>query len=252
MRIIVVDDEQLARDAIIKIGNQRIADFEVVAQAGSIHEAQQAILQHQPDLLLLDIQLLDGSGFDLLALFPSPLKFKVIFITAYEEYAIKAFKASALDYLLKPIDADEFVKSINKVKYQLNLETFNKSFQTFIHLYHANIGEQNQPIIIHSHSSLIRLLPSEIFRIEEEGNYANIFLLSGEVVKVTRTLNSLEEELKSRGFLRTHKSHLVNIQYIKTFQSKELNIVMVDGIKVPVSFRKRSQVSMSITQWCKM
>ncbi len=251
MRVIIVDDEKLARDAIIEIGTRRIPDFEVVAEAASIAEAKQAILKYQPDLLLLDIQLLDGSGFDLLDQFSLPLNFKVIFITAYEEYAIKAFKASVLDYLLKPIDADEFVTSINRAKFQLNLENFNKNLQTFIHLYHGYNSEQKQAIVIHSRSSLICLNHDEILRIEGEGNHANIFLLSGELIRVSRTFNSFEEELKGKGFLQSHKSHLVNIRYIKTFHSSELSLLMIDGTRVPVAFRRRSQVSYSIANWFK-
>lgn len=244
IRAIVIDDEKWARETIVGMGKRMIPDFDIVAEAFSVESGYTAIGKHKPDLVLLDIHLPDGSGFELLGKFPGFVPFKVVFITAYEEYAIKAFKFSALDYLLKPIDPEDFVKSIQRVRHQITLERFNQGLRDLMTYY--NPGSSANPgntIVLRTQSQVYRLSSAEIVRMESQNTHTFIFLITGAMLKVSKTLNKLEDLTHENDFLRVHQTHLVNSKYVKGYLSKESVLVMADNSHIPVSTRKRAMVS---------
>ncbi|MGC8864542.1 MAG: LytR/AlgR family response regulator transcription factor [Bacteroidales bacterium] len=241
LRVVVVDDEKLAREAIIGMGRSHLTDFQLVGEADSVKSGWEIIHATQPDLVLLDIKLPDGSGFDLLDKFELPLPFKVIFITAYEEYAVQAIRRSAIDYLLKPVDSQELVTSIQRARHHLSLEKFNQGLQTLRNLYQPG-NRDRETVLLKTNQVVRRLFADEIMRISGDGNYCNILLVTGEVIRLAKTLNKLEEELIPKGFIRTHKQHIVNIAFVKSFLKNEQVLILADGSRVPVSFRKRSEV----------
>lgn len=241
LRVVVVDDEKLAREAIVGMALRHVPDFQLVGEADSVKSAWEIIHSTRPDLVFLDIKLPDGNGFELLDKFELPLQFKVIFITAYEEYAVRAFRFSAIDYLLKPIDYQELIDSIQRARHHLSLEKFNQGLQTLRDFYKPGHRDR-ETVLLKTHQVVRRLFADEILRVIGDGNYCNVVLVSGEVIRLAKTLNKLEEELISRGFIRTHKQHIVNLLYVKSFLKNDLVLLLADGSRVPVSFRKRSEV----------
>ncbi len=241
LKVVVVDDEKMAREVIIGMAQRYIPEFELLGEADSVHTAWTLINATQPDLVMLDIQLPDGTGFDLLNRYGENLNFKVIFITAYEEFAVRAFRFSALDYLLKPIDPAEFVSSVQKVKQSLSLDALKGGLQIFNKIYKKGNNEQ-ETILFNTAREVRRLFPNEIIRVAGDGNYCNVYLLEGEVIRMAKTLNWIEELLVPKGFIRTHKQHIVNALYVKSFLKNEQVLLMLDGTHVPVSFRKKTLV----------
>lgn len=241
LKVVVVDDEKMARDVIISMARRYISDFELCGEADSVISAWNVINATQPDLVMLDIQLPDGTGFDLLNRYGENLNFKVIFITAYEEFAVRAFRFSALDYLLKPIDPGEFVNSVQKVKQNLSMEALKKGLQTFNSIYKPGNAE-HEIILLNTTREVRRLFPNEITRVLGDGNYCSVYLLEGEVIRIAKTLNWLEKLLVPKGFIRTHKQHIVNTFYVRSFLKNEQVLLMIDGTHVPVSFRKKAAV----------
>lgn len=165
----------------------------------------------------------------------------MIFITAYEEFAVKAFRFSALDYLLKPIDPNEFVNSIQRAKQSLSIDTLKERLNTLRTIYSPGSVEHDT-VLLHTSHEVRRLFPNEIIRVAGDGNYCNVFLLAGEIIRMAKTLNWFEELLVPKGFIRTHKQHMVNITYVKSFLKNDQVLVLADGSRIPVSFRKRVTV----------
>ncbi|MDN5330030.1 MAG: two-component system, LytTR family, response regulator [Bacteroidales bacterium] len=241
LKLVVVDDEKMAREVIIGMAQRYLSDFVLSGEADSVSSAYYVINATRPDLVMLDIQLPDGTGFDLLNKFGDKIFFKVIFITAFEEFAVKAFRFSALDYLLKPIDPNEFVNSIQRAKQSLSIDIFNEGLRTLRAIYNPGSVE-NDTILLHTSHEVRRLFPNEIIRLAGDGNYCNVFLLAGEVIRMAKTLNWFEELLVPKGFIRTHKQHIANITYVKSFLKNEQVLLLADGSRIPVSFRKRVTV----------
>lgn len=241
LKVVVVDDEKMAREVIIGMAQRYFSDFFLSGEADSVNSAYYVINATHPDLVMLDIQLPDGTGFDLLNRFGEKIYFKVIFITAYEEFAVKAFRFSALDYLLKPIDPNEFVNSIQRAKQSLSIETFKEGLRTLRTIYSPG-SVRHDTILLHTSQEVRRLFSNEIIRVAGDGNYCNVFLIAGEVIRMAKTLNWLEEFLAPKGFIRTHKQHIVNITYVKSFLKNDQVLLLADGSKIPVSFRKRISV----------
>ena len=183
----------------------------------------------------------DGTGFDLLRKFDS-LNFKFVFITAYKEHAIKAFKFSALDYLLKPIDPDDLIETIDRVSKTINETGSNMKLEALL----ENISSQsNEPkkIVLRTSESIHIVKVTDIIRCESSSNYTYFFLKDGKKLLVSRTLKEYHEMLDSKSFFRPHQSHLININYIDRFEKADGGyLIMKDGSNVPVSFRKKDQL----------
>ncbi len=239
MRALIVDDIQKARVALKADLEDYCPEVELVGEAGSVAEAVEKIGTLTPEVIFLDIQLGDGTGFDVLKKVNSE-SFKVIFTTAYDEFAVKAFRFNAIDYLLKPIDPDELVSAVKKVNVNPSL-TENSHLDSLLKQLKQEVKPKR---IALSDSSRIRFVEvNEIMRCEAEKNYTTFYLNGGEKVVVTETLKTYDELLAEYGFIRSHHSHLVNPEFVKELVKTDGSYLrMLDGAMVPVSVRKKEEV----------
>lgn len=238
---VIIDDESRAREAIRTMLNGFCPNINVVGEADGVETGFKQIQQLNPEAVFLDIQMPDGSGFDLLKRFPS-IDFKFVIITAYQEFAVKAFKFSAIDYLLKPIDPSDLINAVDKLKETLLDEEINQRFKTFIENTQVSEGSPNK-IILKTFDSVMVAETGKILRCESQNNYTLFFFTDGSKVLVSRTLKEYEELLSSSGFLRIHQSHLVNLKFIKGYKRfPESQITLSDETKLPVAIRKRELV----------
>lgn len=235
--IAVVDDEPKARETIINILALSNFELTIVGEAESVKSAFELITKKSPELVLLDINLPDGNGFDLLRKFEK-INFKVIFITAHEEYAIKAFKYSAIDYILKPIKASELFGAIEKAR-----ETYQKE-ETVLKISSllSNL-EKLKKIVLKTSESIHIVNVQQIIRCQSDVNYTTFFLEGGETLLVSKSLKEYDELLSGAGFFRTHQSHLVNLEHILRYDKTDGGFLILDDKSmVPVSTRKKEEL----------
>lgn len=237
MKILIIDDENDARLVIKSLINADI-DVNEIYEAGGIQEAVASINLHSPDLVFLDIQLKNGTGFDLLNAFPNR-DFHVIFTTGHDEHALQAFKYSAVDYLLKPIDKDDFQKALNKVKQSSNLIDINARLS---HLEKLVTSNNITKIAFPCQEGTIYLELMDIVRLESDGNYTTIHTSNDKKIVVSRIIKEYEEILPSKYFFRTHKSHIVNIQNIVKFIRSDESVELKNGVIIPVARRRKEEL----------
>lgn len=225
LRSIIVDDEKLSRDLLHASLEEYCSGIEVGGEAASIEEARPLIEQYEPDVVFLDIQMPNGSGFDLVA---DNRKFEVVFVTAYRQFAIHALKAGAVDYLLKPIDTAELKSSVERL-YSRHAKNKKRDYFLFP-------GELDKRISIR-HTGGFRVLQlSEITRLEASDNYTRIHLTGGTRLTVCKTLKDFERKLHTDWFLRVHKSYMINLFHLREYLTEDGGVaLMSDGEKVPVS-----------------
>lgn len=237
VRTIIIDDEESARTTLKALLMRYVPDVQVVAEAYNVESGVNAIRQHTPDLIFLDIQMPDGSGFRLLELIPN-IDFNVIFTTAYDQYALKAIKANALDYLLKPIVPEDLKNAVEKHKNNVSSSSNSFILKNLL----ENINESKK-IALHTFEGIHVVQMADIIRCQSDDCYTNIFLNDGKQVMVSKTLKEIEESLSASMFIRTHKSHLVNVDYIKTVVRQDGGyVIMKDGSEIPISRRKKEAV----------
>lgn len=240
LRTIIIDDEVLMRRTLEKLVEEHCANVKLVAQAGSVKEGVDTIKNQHPDLVLLDIKMNDGTGFDLLKQL-EPIDFKVIFITAFDEFAIKAIKFSALDYLLKPVEPEELVNAINKAE-----KLVVKELNTQLNVLADNMQSPdliNKKIILKTFDNIHLVKVYDVIYCESDDNYTQFHLLDGNKILVSNTLKAYDEMLNEFGFFRVHKSYLINLSHIIRFEKAEGGSIVLTGNNVvPVASRKREQL----------
>ncbi len=238
IRTIIIDDEKRARETIGSILKLYCPNVQVVAEAENVESAVQLINRHKPDLVLLDINMPGETGFDLFTHF-STIDFKIIFITAHQEYAVKAFKFSALDYILKPFNPDELIEAINRSQALIEKENIKIKLDSFI----SNMGNkagETKKIVLKTNDSIHVINIQDIIRCEADGNYTKFYIIGGKKIHVSTTLKEYEDLLLPYKFFRTHQSHLANINQIERYEKKDGGyLIMKDGASVPVSVRKK-------------
>lgn len=231
-KAIIIDDEPLAR-GIVKEYLSNHPDMEVVMECGDGFEGIKAIQQHQPDLIFLDIQMPKINGFEMLELIDKPPA--VVFTTAFEEYAIKAFESHAIDYLLKPFSKDRFEKAIQKWRQQSRQER-EEATQTLINNPMINPSQQNRVVV--KDNGKIRIIPvSQIQYLEAADDYVKIHTAEGVFLK-NKTMGYFEEALEAQNFIRIHRSYIINVQLITRIDpyEKENHLAILSvGAKLPVS-----------------
>ncbi len=214
-------------------------EIKVVDTAQSVVEAAKSLRNTEPDILFLDIMLGDGTGFDVLEIFPE-LKSKIIFVTASDEYAIRAFKFAAIDYVLKPYSNQELAQAIEKAKQQIqpNSERLNILKNTL-----SAPEQKPDKISLHTLDKIIIVSLDDIIRCESDSNNTIFYLQDGQKIFVTKTLKYFADMLKNYQFLRVHQSHLVNLQCISAFIKTDGGYLMLkNGENIPVSVRKKNEV----------
>lgn len=241
MRTLIIDDERQAISALKADIKFHCSDLEIVGEAYSVKEAITKIQSLNPDLIFLDIQLIDGTGFDILDAIDKH-HLKVIFTTAYSQFAIKAIKFSALDYLLKPIDAEELVAAVKRAREHTSLQQVPQQYDVLkqqTDLLHA--GEKK--IVLKDSRSIYFVKVADIMRCEASGSYTDVFTADAGKITISKSLKELENMLEQYGFVRTHHSHLVNLHQIKRVDKADGGILYLnDGTSVPISQRKWEQV----------
>lgn len=238
LRAIIVDDEQHCTDRLTKLLSKYSNTLTIVASCSTIRTAKEAIEQLQPNIVFLDIQLHDKTGFELLTQLIK-INFEVIFTTAYDTYAVKAFRFSALDYLLKPLDADEVEQTIQKIVEKTNQKETSKKLETLFYNFEHKINGMKKLVIpaLEGHS-FVKV--DDIIRCQSDGNYTDIFLISKRKITATRTLKYFEELLDGPQFFRAHKSHFINIDYVEKYvKGKGSYVQMADGASVEIAVRRR-------------
>ena len=240
LRTIIIDDENHIRRSLANMLDTYCPEVKLVASSNGVRSGMKDIRNFKPDLVLLDIKMKDGTGFDLLKQL-QPVDFKVIFITAYDQFAIKAFRYSAIDYLLKPVDPDELVEAIHKVE-----DHIQKDFKIQIEALQENIRNDNnseKKIILKTLDNIYLVKVRDILYCESQSSYTMIHLLNGKQILVSTTLKEYDELLKDDGFYRVHKSYLISIRHIERFDKSEGgSVILENDIPIPVASRKREEL----------
>lgn len=239
IRVVIIDDEPAIRKDLQALMQQQ-AGFVVVGACGGIQEARVLIPASQPDLLLLDISLADGTGFDLLQeLTPAC---KVIFITAHQHFAIKAIKYGALDYLLKPVDEEELQQALARVSRMQAAEPA----QLAVAREQLKQGGLPHRIVLRSQQYLQIVAFEEIIYCQSDAGYTTFFLTDGRKIVVSKSIKEYEELLPDTWFLRPHQSYLVNHRFIDRYH-KDGYLVLRNNIEIPVSTRRKDFVMEYLT-----
>lgn len=237
-KVLIIDDENRTRDFVKKMIDSFNLDLDVYTDGENVETGIEAINRIQPDILLLDIQMPDGTGFDVLNSIETK-NFEVIFITAYQEYAIKAIKFSALDYILKPIDSEELHSSIITAIDSLE---FKREETKFIALENNIQPNNRRKLVLKTQECVYVVDLNEIIRCEADKNYTFFYLNSGKKILVSRTLKDYETMLNGYGFFRIQQSHLINLEYLDRYDKQQGGaIIMKDGTSVPLSPAKKEQ-----------
>jgi two-component system LytT family response regulator len=235
IQVFIIDDEEDGRDYIALLLANEFPDLELSFQASTIEEAYPQLLKQQPDILFLDIELEDGTGFELLDKLQK-ISSQIIFITAYEQYAVRAIKKGATDYLLKPIKRSDFIMAVNK-----SLENIrnNKQLSQKDQL-HAKI---NLPTL----NGFKRILISDIIRCEADSNYTFFYLSDKSKILVSKTMQEFEELLQDHDFFRAHHKHLINLRHFKEYiKGKGGQIVLSDNSVIDLSVRRKNEFMLRI------
>ena len=228
MKALIVEDEVDARKVLKFLLKQYFPDIDIIGEASSVSKARSIILKEKPELVFLDVRLEDGSGFMLLESLDQ-IDFQVIFTTAYDNYAIKAIKFAATDYLLKPINPEEFKTAINSAisKIQRHSEYLQRTKDT-------------QTISVKTAEQTYIVSINDIIRLEADGSYTTIITKNSRII-ASKNLKSFEKKLPENFFIRTHQSHLINKEYIK-YIDKDGRLKLSNNDSVPIAFRKKSIV----------
>lgn len=241
IRSVIIDDEKKSRDVLKSLLENHCQNVEIIAEADGVKSAVEIINKLKPDVIFLDIQMPDGSGFKLLEKLDK-IDFDVIFTTAFDQYAIRAIKYSALDYLLKPISPDDLVIAVEKVRKRKLDKRENQNIKVLLE--NINKPKEEAPKIVLSTSDKIHIIDiSNIIRCESDNYYTRFFFKESPPLLVSKTLKENEDILRDHNFIRPHKSHLINIKYIKAFLRIDNGYIqMEDGSEIPVSRRKRESI----------
>ena len=241
IKAIIVDDEKHCSDRILKLIEDYSIGINVISVCNTIETAKKEILALKPDLIFLDIQINEQTGFDLLSNLDK-IFFDVIFTTAYENYAIQAIKFSAFDYLLKPIDPDDLVATINRLE-DKNSNANSKNDLDVLLQNLMNFKTQNKKITVQTQTETLIINIQDIVRCQSDINYTTLFLNSKKSILVSKTLKEFENLLSAYNFCRIHNSHLINLEYMKSYDKGKGGYVhLSDGSVIEVYVRKKEEL----------
>ena len=218
----IIDDEENARRVISKYLERYCDDYDVLFETMQLQESIDAVLEHQPDLIFLDINLLDGSGIDVAQKISGKTDTKIIFTTAYNEFAIQALKLKAFDYLLKPIDEDEFKESLRQVTQNINEVKQAKA--------------ENSKLSITTISGTQLIDKSSISHFNADGSYTEIILINGKSITASKSLKFFENQIEHHSkFLKIHKSTIINVNHVIALDRIENNVIMSNDVKLSIA-----------------
>jgi two-component system LytT family response regulator len=240
LKALVIDDEALSADMLEYLIRKNVPAITEIKKTTSALESIEVIKNFRPELVFLDIQMPFMSGFELLEKFHKP-EFSLIFTTAFNKYAIKAIRFSALDYLLKPIDADELQQAVRRyIDQRQEILYFRELYKNFLN--NLKSGEsKNYRLALQTHAGIRLISPSDIIRCEGHNNYTHFFLTDQSVIVTSKTIKEYEEILSGHNFLRVHKSHLVNIDFVEEV-TPEHRLILKNKSSIEVSRRRRADL----------
>jgi two-component system LytT family response regulator len=228
LRTIVVDDEKPSREVLCNYIKEYCPDLEVITTASSVKTAYKAIKKYSPDVVFLDIEMADGKGFDLLGMFRQ-IDFKVIFVTAYSEYAVKAFRFNAIDYLLKPVMIGELKEAVEKVKSAIEVNPGILNIASLISNFRN--GSSHMPTLVIPHLKGFEVLKiAEIIMCQADGYCTNFFLVGNRKIISSKNLKYFDDMLEDQNIIRVHHSYLVNLNHVSGY-TRQGEIILTEGLK---------------------
>jgi two-component system LytT family response regulator len=240
IKAIIVDDEKDGAEVLQFLIQQNCSNIQILSLEHSVESAISAIQKHKPDLVFMDIEMPTGTGFDVIQN-TNEIGYETIFITAYEHYAIKAFKTNAIDYLLKPVDVDELINAVKNAEKRIN--TSNKNNNTAIEALILNAIQKSKKISIPSQDGILWVDLDDIIRFEADSNYTHVYVKNRKKIMVAKTLKSFEDQLLNTVFCRVHSTHLINLNEIEKYIKGDGGIVVLkDNSNIPVSRANKAEL----------
>ncbi|MBN1597568.1 MAG: response regulator transcription factor [Bacteroidales bacterium] len=237
----IIEDEQPTLEAILVILNTNCKNVQVVGASDNVANAMDDIQKYKPELVLADINISGGTSFDIFENLDN-INFKLIFITAFEEYALKAIKFAAIDYLVKPIDPLELIEAVQKAAQSIEKENTQVMLQSLL----LNLGSKEkkfEQIVLKTSESIYLVNVKDITHIEADGSYTKFYFNDGRKIMVSKVIKEYDEMLSDSGFLRVHQSHMINLGFIDRFEKHDGGyVVLKDETIVPVSYRKKESL----------
>lgn len=241
LKAIVVEDEEISRETLKNYITKYCDGVDVVGEGANIKEGLKAIKDHQPDIVFLDVEMPFGNAFDLLEQIENP-NFETIFVTAYSHYAIKALNYSASYYILKPVDIDELVKAVEKIKTARSKGDISLHTKVLVDNI-KTVSNQQKKVVLPVMDGFEVVAVKDIVRCQGNDNFTDFFLTDGSKKMICRTLKFYEDILEEFGFMRVHRSHLVNLEYVTSYKKgKGGTLMMSDGSSVDVSPNKKQDL----------
>lgn len=243
LKAILVDDEISCTDVLHWQIDTYCPSLTVLCECNSPEDAIEKIRQLCPDVVFLDIEMPGLNAFELLNIL-KPFDFEVIFTTAYNQFAVRAFKENATDYLLKPIEKSDLILAVDKLLHKEKINSKEK-METLLTLFKDQM-KANKKIALPTNDGISFLNVDQIVRVESESNYSFVFLLTGEKVCITKTLKQIEESLASQPFYRVHQSHLVNLNHIIKYVRDDGGYLVMSDKKTITIARQRKDGFMDL------
>lgn len=245
IRTIIIEDEAQNLERLVNLLKAHCPEIHIVGSAGSVKDSFALISVESPELVFLDIQLTDGNGFDLLMRFEE-IPFKLIFVTAFERYAVQAFRFSALDFLLKPVDPDELIEAVERAKGQILSQTEVQVGQATRNYSHKEFDK----IVLRDLENIHLVHLSDITHCKADGNYTEFHFINDKPLIVSKNLKDYDSILTGSGFLRIHRSYLVNMKHFKKLEKAEGGTVfLADGSALPLASGKKEDLLEYLEQY---
>ncbi len=245
LKAIIIDDEEGARITLSSLIKEYAPDVEVIAQCSNVPDGVLAINKNNPDIVFLDIEMPEYNGFELLDFFKE-IHFEIIFVTAYSQYAIKAFEVSAVDYLLKPVEIESLKNAVEKAKLKRSQANIMQRLDLMKNTYK---GEEVKKIALPMSDGLLFVDVNEIIFFEADRAYTHVFLKNGSKITVSKAMRVFEDVLNNRPFFfRPHRSYLINLNYMKKYNKGESLIIMDNNVNVSVSRERKQDFEMLLKE----
>lgn len=242
MRAILIDDQFSQRSSLRELLHSHFPEIELVGEADGVKSGIALIDSANPDLVFLDIEMSDGTGFDVLERV-NTTSFSVVFVTGHNEYAIKAFKYSAIDYVLKPIDPADLIQAVEKAKKIQNTQGHELRIQNLLTSSPLISHKQPEKIVLSDAECIYLVELKEIIRCQAESNYTRFFLTENRELLVSKTMKEYEQLLEGDSFFRVHQSHMINLNHFSRLDKRDGGtIVLKDSTSVPVAVRRKDEL----------
>jgi two-component system LytT family response regulator len=223
VKLLIIDDENKTRNLLSNLLESLQLNIEISTAGEDVKSGIKAVQNFSPDIVLLDVQMPDGTGFDFLDLIPDR-NFAVIFVTAHQEYAIQAIKAKAMDYILKPVDIDELSQALSNAAKSKGLTLTPKVVEK-----NGETKVNNGKVILRTHDSIFMVQLNELVRCEADGNYTTFYLENGKKITTSKTLKEYKDILNQKGFYKCHRSHIINLSFFDRFEKNNGGFIILRG-----------------------